>query len=764
MVSKAGAGPDPIPYVELTAQKLADAITYALKPDSQTRAKELATKISHENGNETGADYFHKMLPLQRMRCSIYPDKPAVWRVKRTQLLLSAKAAYVLYEHKVLEWDDLKLYRAQEYDADIGPTDPFSGGASAIIGTAGSIAMGFADMPLEGLKLISQPHHHNDTDKHRSDSDQTTKPARSKFGSFRRSSSRRKNRTSTDATEEPTSPLSLSTSSNTRTSPDMVASPMTMTPQTSNTLAPSTSQTESIKSDSTETQAGALSGTTLSPMITPLSPSDPESPAIGTERGRSARKSSSMADALHALQDPSSSPSRFRARSCSRSSSVSGVFSEHSKEKAKHIHEKASEKAHKISDFTAPKTLDTLYGTSKGIGRIIGTSIRSPMDFTMAITKGFHNVPRLYGEEPRTVDRVTDFQSGLRTAGKEFALGIADGISGIVRQPFEGAKKGGAAGFFKGVGRGIAGVVVKPSAAAYALPAYVMMGFYKELQKHLGESVTSYIIAARLAQGFSESIEADEKDRTLCVESWYEALQQVKKKHGFHQLGKGERAAHLKQIKLFVEQQKQKRQMTQNSVSSLSLSNDTSKITKPSPSPHGTTTTITHFTENAPSPVPLTEESDSSDRELEEVLRLSMRAHENTPDHIEKTGSHSEEDPGLWRAITNSLEEMRDADEKHDDELMLTKHTSRVHEIEKTHMKNMEEQEQLRKAIEESKRTHGAEHGEEHEAMEKALKESQAEADRKAKEDDIVMEYVKKQSLAEAEFRRRMTEEKVAEK
>jgi hypothetical protein len=740
MVAKAGAGPEPIPYVELTAQKLADAITYALKPDSQARAKELANKISHENGNETGADYFHKMLPLERMRCSIYPDKPAVWRVKRTQLLLSAKAAYVLYEHKVLEWDDLKLYRAQEYDADIGPTDPFSGGASAIIGTAGSIAMGIADMPIEGLKLLSQPHHQNDADKTKADSDQTTKSARSRFGSLGRSSSRRKSQKPSVTTEQPAeqaAPAIL------LPSPPVDETPLTLSPQNTETLTPRTSNPDSLRSDTTpttETQYGTESGATLSPMATPLSPLEPLSPSDSTDRGRTQRKSSSMADALHALQDPSSSPSRFRERSCSRSSSVSGAPTDRTKGKS-----------HDMSDFTAPKTLDTLYGTSKGIGRIIGASVRSPMDFTMAITKGFHNVPRLYGEEPRTVDRVTDFQSGLRTAGKEFAFGIADGISGLVRQPFEGAKKEGAAGFFKGFGRGIAGVVVKPSAAAYALPAYVMMGFYKELQKHLGESVTSYIIAARLAQGFSESIETDEKDRTKCVEGWHEALQQVKKKHGFQQPKKGERAAHLKQIKSFVEQQKEKRRMKRSSVSSFSWSGDT---TKAPPSPSGATPTTSYPTDKKSLSVPSSEGINSSDRELEEVVRLSMREHENTSEHIKKTGSHAEEDPDLWKAITRSLEEMRDADEKHEEEIMLSKHTSRVKEIEKGHLKNLEEEEQLKKAIEESKRSHGEEHGD----MEKALKESQAEHERKAKEDDIIMEYVTKQSLAEEEYRRKMTE------
>lgn len=44
-----------------------------------------------------------------------------------------------------------------------------------------------------------------------------------------------------------------------------------------------------------------------------------------------------------------------------------------------------------------------------------------------------------------------------------------DGISGIVTQPIEGAKKEGVAGFIKGFGKGIGGIVLKPSAGETSL-------------------------------------------------------------------------------------------------------------------------------------------------------------------------------------------------------------------------------------------------------------------------------------------------------
>jgi hypothetical protein len=109
MVAKAGAGPEPIAYKDLTADKLAESITYALKPSSLDRAKELASKISREDGNQKGAMKFHQMLPMDHMRCSLIPTKVAVWRVKRTQIRLSAVAAYALASQDIMSYDDLKL-------------------------------------------------------------------------------------------------------------------------------------------------------------------------------------------------------------------------------------------------------------------------------------------------------------------------------------------------------------------------------------------------------------------------------------------------------------------------------------------------------------------------------------------------------------------------------------------------------------------------------------------------------------------------------
>jgi UDP:flavonoid glycosyltransferase YjiC (YdhE family) len=109
MIAKAGAGPAPIPYKQLTAEKLADAIMSALRPETQARAKELGEKIRQEKGTDLGAKSFHDQLDYDKMRCSIAPSRTAVWRVRRTKVRLSALAAAVLVKEGLLRYADLKL-------------------------------------------------------------------------------------------------------------------------------------------------------------------------------------------------------------------------------------------------------------------------------------------------------------------------------------------------------------------------------------------------------------------------------------------------------------------------------------------------------------------------------------------------------------------------------------------------------------------------------------------------------------------------------
>lgn len=64
-------------------------------------------------------------------------------------------------------------------------------------------------------------------------------------------------------------------------------------------------------------------------------------------------------------------------------------------------------------------TIENATRAGKGISRIVGAGLKSPMDFTLGIARGFHNAPKLYGDDTvRPQEKVTDFQSGLKAAGK----------------------------------------------------------------------------------------------------------------------------------------------------------------------------------------------------------------------------------------------------------------------------------------------------------------------------------------------------------
>jgi hypothetical protein len=57
--------------------------------------------------------------------------------------------------------------------------------------------------------------------------------------------------------------------------------------------------------------------------------------------------------------------------------------------------------------------------SGKGVTGILGAGLKAPMDITHNVARGFHNLPKMYGDETvRPLEKVTDVQSGLQAAGK----------------------------------------------------------------------------------------------------------------------------------------------------------------------------------------------------------------------------------------------------------------------------------------------------------------------------------------------------------
>lgn len=135
----------------------------------------------------------------------------------------------------------------------------------------------------------------------------------------------------------------------------------------------------------------------------------------------------------------------------------------------------ASKRAHTISlnSIISPKHTHTLTASSSsqkatlraetGASYLTSTVLRPAMDITLSIARGFHSAPKLYGDTTvREPSKVTDFRSGVAAAGREFAFGWYDGLSGLVMQPVDGVKRNGARGFLEGIGRGFWGAILKP--------------------------------------------------------------------------------------------------------------------------------------------------------------------------------------------------------------------------------------------------------------------------------------------------------------
>lgn len=153
------------------------------------------------------------------------------------------------------------------------------------------------------------------------------------------------------------------------------------------------------------------------------------------------------------------------------------------------------------------------------------------MDLSLAIAQGFHNAPRLYGDSTvRTPPRISGIRSGLRAAGAEFTFGVYDGVTGLVLQPYRGARENGALGLVHGIGKGIGGFVLKDLAAIIGPFGYTLKGVHKELIK--GHQPTAFIRKAHMIQGGQDARALDgmAKERELTkIEAAWRIITEIRK-------------------------------------------------------------------------------------------------------------------------------------------------------------------------------------------------------------------------------------------
>ncbi|KAJ6280307.1 glycosyltransferase [Bipolaris maydis] len=131
MVAKAGAGPKPIPYRQLTPEGLAESIKFALRPEVNIAVKKMAACIAEEDGASETVRDFESALRVDEMRCHICPERIAVWRDKKSGAHLSGFAACVLCKQKLIDPHDLRLLRHRQWYVHEGAETPLIGAVAA---------------------------------------------------------------------------------------------------------------------------------------------------------------------------------------------------------------------------------------------------------------------------------------------------------------------------------------------------------------------------------------------------------------------------------------------------------------------------------------------------------------------------------------------------------------------------------------------------------------------------------------------------------
>ncbi|KAH8601371.1 hypothetical protein B0O99DRAFT_648725 [Bisporella sp. PMI_857] len=401
MIGGAGAGANPVPYTQLSADKLAEGIKQCLTGEARIAAEKITRGIEEEgDGARNAVASFHRSLVLRgpnSKRCCILEDRVAVWVLKNTHLRLSVLAAELPIEKRV-SWKQLRLIRHNEWNDFEGPGEPIIGVGYALRNTVTGVASGITRIPFKISKSTKKQAQHEDQRR----------------------------------------------------------------------------RLENIKPEHSEVQEHVKN-----PKTSPLREKDiniPEEkrPAAGLEKADLGRRTSE-GDQNNEVKSPQ----------IASKDNDSVLLFEPEEPAAREIGERVAE----------------------GVGRSIEAVALAPLDLSVA--------------------RITGMKSGLKAVGEEFVYGVYDGWTGLVMQPYHGARDNGAVGFVKSVGMGVTGFILKDLAAILGPFAYTAKGVHKEFTKH--KQPTNFIRKARIMQGQRDLKDLSpaemEKAREVISHGWSVAQQ-----------------------------------------------------------------------------------------------------------------------------------------------------------------------------------------------------------------------------------------------
>ncbi|KAK2062232.1 glycosyltransferase family 28 domain-containing protein [Colletotrichum caudatum] len=145
MIARAGAGPAPVPFKEMTAETLASSIAFALEPGVRVAVREMARRIAEEDGAGDTARDIQERLALDTMRCDVCPERLAVWKHKKTGAHLSGFAVSCLLDRGCMKPHDFKLLRHQRWYVDEGAEHPIIGLVAAVAGFVTAVGTATSD-------------------------------------------------------------------------------------------------------------------------------------------------------------------------------------------------------------------------------------------------------------------------------------------------------------------------------------------------------------------------------------------------------------------------------------------------------------------------------------------------------------------------------------------------------------------------------------------------------------------------------------------
>lgn len=154
MIAAAGAGLEPIPHKSLTAESLANAITYCLTPEAASIAQNMADKINQEDGVRAAVKSFHARLPRRDIECDLVPGEPAVWKFRKGRRIvkLSKIAALTLRSQGRLQEKHLQQYQTKPLSIEIRRWEPVTAVSSASLSTIAGMTDTIAGIVIDPYK------------------------------------------------------------------------------------------------------------------------------------------------------------------------------------------------------------------------------------------------------------------------------------------------------------------------------------------------------------------------------------------------------------------------------------------------------------------------------------------------------------------------------------------------------------------------------------------------------------------------------------